>query len=470
MRTTKESNYIAIIGALAFLGLTILAWVFYLERTVFSDVAFHTVTILKKQSLFIQNQRFVAAFTQLFPLSAERLGMSLEGVLKLYSLSFVCLQALVFTLCVAWLKQWRIGLVMLFVSLLMVQETFYWVQSELPQGMAVLVLFLAVIFRIGDTTRPANSWLTGLAFSLLLTVCYAHPMLLFPTLFALLYLQLPQLKTSTSQRHLLRSATLFTLFVVIVKNKLLGATAYDSEAMSRVNNLIQMFPNYFSIPANGVFLKWCLTDYWLLTLGFLGINTLYVRQKQWLAALLFNAFFFGYLLLVNGSFPDSFHQYYIENLYLPLGFFVALPLALEVMPALKKWIKIPHWEYWLLGGVLLIRLISIGLAHRSWTERLNWQREFMAANPGKVMVAEKQLPMDKLLMSWGSSFEFMLLSSLENPANTRCIFFDEDPNRMAWATNQPRSIITEWEVFKFDDLPKRYFQPSDTSLYTIRKE
>jgi hypothetical protein len=35
--------------------------------------------------------------------------------------------------------------------------------------------------------------------------------------------------------------------------------------------------------------------------------------------------------------------------------------------------------------------------------------------------------MDKLILSWGTAYEFLMLSALEHPDSARCILVDEAP-------------------------------------------
>jgi hypothetical protein len=453
-----------LIGVIAYLLLGVLAAVFYLERTVFTDIAFHTVTILKKKTLFIQNQRFVAAFTQLFPLAAQGMNLSLKGVLMAYSVGFVAYYGLIFLAVTLWLRQWKMGLVMLLLSTLMVTDTFYWIQSELPQGLALLALTFAVMLRY-RTPEGFAGWQLGLLFVLWFAVAYAHPMLAFPAFFMLIFFWRKSPSRTAIHPKLVVASGIFVLLILLLKNKVLGSSGYDTEAMSRVSNLQKLFPNYFDLASNRDFLRWCLTDFYLLPIGFFATEIFYFWQKKWNKLLLFNAFFFAYLLLVNVSIPDGFHRFYLENLYLPLSLFVAVPIVFDVLPRFGENGEWPKWGFGLLALCLVVRLVNIGLAHRLWTARLDWERNFMKENPGKLLVPESNVPMDKLLMSWGSSFEFMLLSSLENPSDTRLIAIDEDPNRLTWATDRPRAVITEWEMWDYDQLPHRYFNPQDTTLY-----
>lgn len=453
-----------LLGIAAYLLLGGLAAIFFLERTVFLDIAFHTVYLLKKQTFFVQNQRFVALFTQAFPLAAQSLNLPLKGVLMAYSAGFVAYYGLIFLACTVWLRQWKMGLVVLLLSMLMVTDTFYWIQSELPQGLAFLVLTFAFMMRYRNP-EGFKGWQLGLLFAMWFTVAYAHPMLAIAAAFLFFFFWEKYPGKAAVHPKIMTASAFFIFLVLIVKNKILGPGEYDTVAMERASNLKNLFPNYFNLASNRDFLKWCLTDYYLLALGFFAANVFYFWKKKWPKLLLFNAFFLGYLLLVNVSYPDGFLRFYLENLYLPLGLFVAVPLVFDVAPYFGKNGIWPRRAFVVLAVCIAVRLVNITLAHRPWTARLDWERNFLRENPGKLLVPENKVPMDTLMMSWGSSFEFMLLSSLENPAGTRMIVIDEDPSRLYWATDRRRAVITEWEVWNYDELPKRYFNPQDTTLY-----
>ena len=465
-----------ILGLAVYTVLAILATIFYLERTVFADVAFHTVTILKKKAFFIQNQRFVAMFSQIFPLAAERLHLPLKGVLLAYSLGFIVYYSAIFVACTAWLRQWQMGLVMLLLSTLLVTDTFYWVQSELPQGLALLVFIFALLLR-GRAPDGLAGWQLGLLFVLWFTVLFAHPMLQFAVFFLLLFFANNNAATARIHPHLWAASAVFVGLILLIKNKVFGPAGYDAAAMERSENLYNLFPHYVNLASNRDFLLWCLGDYFLLPLAFLVAVVFYFWQKKWYKMILLSGFFLGYLLLVNVSFAKGDNRFYLENLYLPLALMVAVPLTFDLLPyCLVQQNANPvriKWAFGALALLLGIRLFQITAAHQPWTARLDWEQELLSTTVNlpqpKIILPQSQVPMDKLIMSWGTSFEFMLLSSLENPRQTRLIAIDEDPAHLQWATDQRRSIITEWEVWPYDDLPKRYFEPQDTSLYDLRK-
>jgi hypothetical protein len=72
----------------AYSVLSILSIVYYLERTVFTEMSIHIFSLLKDKTHAIQNFRFVAFITQSFPLLGLKAGPSLSGIATVYSLAF----------------------------------------------------------------------------------------------------------------------------------------------------------------------------------------------------------------------------------------------------------------------------------------------------------------------------------------------------------------------------------------------
>jgi hypothetical protein len=72
-------------------------------------------------------------------------------------------------------------------------------------------------------------------------------------------------------------------------------------------------------------------------------------------------------------------------------------------------------------------------------------------------------------MTWGSSYEFWLLSSIRNPDAPRSIVIDEDPARFDWALGNNSTFFTEWGNYPYAELPKEYFNFTDISFYQRTK-
>ncbi|MBK8193423.1 MAG: hypothetical protein IPK76_09485 [Lewinellaceae bacterium] len=182
---TLNSRRVLWLGTAVYAALAVLAAVFYLERMVFADMGFQTFHILRTGSLQIQSGRFGAACTQIFPWLAQLTGMPLKGVLLTYSLGHVLYYFTVFLLVTLVLEQWRWGLVLILTSTLMTTHTFFWL-SEMPQGLAFLILLLAWL-QSREGLYAVRWWQYPLLTAASVTAFYFHPMILYALLFCGLF-------------------------------------------------------------------------------------------------------------------------------------------------------------------------------------------------------------------------------------------------------------------------------------------
>lgn len=450
------------LGTATYTALAVLATVFYLERMAFLDMAFQTFQILRNGALQIQSGRFGAAGTQVFGWLAQALGLPLRGVLLTYSLGHVLYYFLLFLLIVPVLRQWEWGLVLLLSGTLMATHTFYWL-SEMPQGLAFLTLLLAWL-QAKDRLAAFRWWDYLLLFAGSVTAFYFHPMVLYAMVFCGVFFSLDD-QSSTGKKRLFGLTTGIFLSVAWVKYKVLRLDWYDAMSLERATAFRTLWPHWFDIPSNRDFLRWCISDYYLLPILLLLCLGFYVQHKSWLKAVWCAGFPVAFVLLVNVPFHQGDNQFYLENLYLPLALMAAVPLVFDVLPAIKG----GRWSIGLAGLLVIVSLSRIYQAHRPWTDRLQWEQTFLKETAGlpqrKLLLAEQQAPMDKLVLSWGTSYEFLLLSALEHPDSARCLLVDETPERFDSLLARPRLFLGEFKNYRFEELPQRYFHLQDTSAY-----
>jgi hypothetical protein len=446
--------------------LTVLAIYFYQERIINLDMAFQAFLILKSGSLEIQSGRFGAAATQVWPWAAQAMGLPLKGVLMAYSVGHVLWPAFLALFC--WrIGQWRWSLATGMVATILTTHTFYWL-SEMPAGLSFLCAVFAWMHSRGSLSA-FRWWEWPLWLGALTTAFYFHPLVLyahtFLCLFFLLALHKPR---SWAWMHL---ATLGVFGVLtFLKYKVFKLDWYDAAAIKRQEAFGKLWPNWFDIESNRAFFKWCVADYWLLWVVLAVSVIFYVGKQHWLKALLVLFWPLGFVLLVNVPFYEALgQQFYMENLYLPLGVFASIPLIFDVLGT-----QIKNDRLLLNGAVVLAILFGLNLfrietAHGSWTEKLQWEKRFLketsALPTRKIVLTEKQVPMDTLKMSWGSSFEFLMLSSLVHPDSSRCLIIHESPERFDSLLTRPQLFFGAFKNYPFHTLPTNYFNVRDTSHY-----
>ena len=180
-------------------------------------------------------------------------------------------------------------------------------------------------------------------------------------------------------------------------------------------------------------------------------------------------FFCGYLLIENVVYYNCTAQFYIENQYLLLGFFVGVPLVFDVIPSFKKeWITSVA-----ISLVCLIGVIRIYNAHTLYTNRLNWCQNLLDKTENlsnkKLILKKEQAPLDTLIMTWGCPTEFWLLSMLEKN-EARSIVIENIPNEFSYRDSCNHCFVGIWKTFKYDELTKKYFNFNDTTQYVYYKQ
>jgi hypothetical protein len=446
------------VALICYLPLLIMAGLFYKERVAFIDLALHLFELVRNGAPAIQNYRFVALVTQWLPLAGIKAGLSLETLMQLYSLSFVLLQLAVYLLCGA-LKQYKAGLVLLLCQLLLVTHTFYWVQSELGQGLCALVLCYALMNR--GVPRANGARIVSIIGNLILipTVAFAHPLLAFPFGYGMLFL----LFRKPARENQVAIAVATGLFIASFAIKLrFFHNSYDSAAFDGLRNFKAYFPNYFTLYANKRMLIHSLGTYLLLTIAAIAVPVFYIRRKQWQKLALFCCFAGGYLLLINVCYPGpEVLDFYIENMYQPLAFFCALPLIYEMMPLLRR-----RGIQLALGlGVALFGLARIYQQHTPYTGRVAWLERYIDRHRHEKLLS----PFDEnarkvLFMDWATPYEIWLLSTTRS-SETASLIITEHMPEMIWitATGLPDVFYPTWGDFPYRELPKRYFRFTDST-------
>jgi hypothetical protein len=447
-------------GIPVFLGLLVLSVLHYKERTVILDMAYHLFHILKDGTFAIQINRFGAALTQIFPVVASKAGLSLQAVALWYSVAFVLFYFLCFLIILLGLRNTRMAVVLLLFHTVMVTHSFYWIQCELIQGVSFSLVYLALVEN--ELRRPKTSFLfQALSPAFLVTIVFFYPLLIFVLLFALIYFYLYY----RERKDLLGGTAIAYLALFCIKI-VFFSTGYDTEAMLGAKNIMRLFPDYFSIQSHKNFIRCCIRDYHMLIILLLVNIIVYLRTRAYGKLALLLVFFFGLLFLINVSYAQGAEQFYLEPQYMILALFVSFGLVYDVFPLMKEKATAA-----VVAVVALLAFFRIAHAHSFYSERVDWFRSYLketrADTHRKIVLPQQFVPMDKLRMSWGSAYEFWLLSTMEQ-GESRSVIIEEQPGSLDWLLDNNKAFIAKWGVFDYNTLDKRYFRFTDTSNY-IRK-
>ncbi len=371
-----RSNPLRYVGWFVFLALCGMAWVFYLERTVFLDAAFQSFTIITTNDLAIQVGRFGAAVTQVFPLVAVRLGWSLEGVLRAYSMSFVIYPFVLFLLLVGVFRNGRMGLMLALFYTLLVSHTFYWIQSELLQGCALVIFFYGIADTLFYKDHPAldHPLRAGAIYLLMaglsVVIVFFHPVTFIPFFYIWFFMAISR---GREKRKAFYFLPILGLAVMLFKRFGLRASAYDTATTGLADSVLERFTEFFTLKSTENFYEYCVTDYYCFPLLLTTIVIFYAWQHNFLKLFFVVGSVMAYLVLVNCTFHWDVEQFYIESHYQVLSVMLAVPLVLDLLRG-------PRWHralLFLIPAMVAIRVVHIGWQHNVYEKRLVIERNLL---------------------------------------------------------------------------------------------
>lgn len=448
-----------------FPALLIMALVFFKERIAFLDVAYHLFYITAADELAIQNYRFGAAVTQVVPLASTRMGLSLQAVAMLYSASFVVFSFLCYWVSGSLLRQYKLALISLLGMILFSTYTFFWAHSELPQGLSFLMLSFAIISSVKDGKRLI--WGIPLIALIMPVVVFFHPAIVAPFLFVIVYYYLLDRQVKGNVWAVVAAVVFF--FVCWEVKKVYYATPYDTQSMDGMHNFLAYFPHYFSAPYTMVFLKHCMTTYqWIPILLVLTIVVL-TAQRKWLKLIVSIGGTLAAMFIVTVLYADkTLEDFYAENLMLPMGIVMAVPLVVDVLPYLAERMKRKNIATWVVVLMMVTAVVRILIVSDVYVQRTNWELAFLEKHKGEKMIIEKRPELDeKLIMSWGTPYEFWFLSSLHG-GETACIIVPQDLPAAVAGKESAHKFLGQWGHYDYIIMNDRYFHFTDfTTPYKV---
>jgi len=209
---TSQSKKIFWLGIFSYSILALLAIIFYKERTVFCDVAFRFYAMIKADDYAIQANRFGSYFTQSFLYLSQTIGLPLKYVMINYSVGFIIYKALAFFICLNGLKKPNFALTILLVDVLIVSETFYWIQSELVESLTFLILYFA--FLQYSAERKVHILRLLLLLGMLITTVFFHPLSFINLTFFSIFLFLSTNNTSLKKYLLIGFPIIFGILLI----------------------------------------------------------------------------------------------------------------------------------------------------------------------------------------------------------------------------------------------------------------
>lgn len=445
------------IGLLLFVSEFILAYYLYLERISFGDVAFQTFELARTSEFPTQVYRFGSMLTHVYPWLAIKLNLSLKAVALSYSLGVVLYNFLIFTYLAYVKKSARWTWLFILSSSMLITHMFFWIQSEYSQAIPFFIFLLAYVEEVDISKR--HWWRLILTLGFTITVIFFHPLII--VLFTVI---LPILLFNTSlvssQKKIYLMTWVFACIVYLIK-RFYFDNYYDHQAQDRIQQFVTLFPNYFSTMSTNLFFRNSYTIYLGGWISMAFLLWIWFRQKAWMYMVIGSVLVMGYFFFINVTHPVA-DLFYLENMYL------GLPLIIGLLYLL--WVK--DFDFWsnyqgklsiglsvFLVVMCFIRLSYIG---GEYQDRLAWLRHQIDMYQNqKVILSDRNVPKELLKLTWASSCEFWLVSTIDHN-RTASILITDNPTNYS-KSNQDTRVFYGMHSVSYDSLPKQYFLLQDTT-------
>ena len=155
--------------------------------------------------------------------------------------------------------------------------------------------------------------------------------------------------------------------------------------------------------------------------------------------------------------PDG-APFYIENMLLPIGFILLLPVVADIIPAVTN-----TWLTLTVLSAILLRVFFITQADHVFAERQKIFDPYIAYAKqhqlsGVIVKEDLLTDRKKLLLSWGTGYESMLLSSLSSPDSCTIVQFDNDIDHYRNNAVSDTLLSIGNKVWEKNKIPQQYFK------------
>jgi hypothetical protein len=457
-----EYQYL-ILGHLSFFVLFIFAFIFANERVLFVDSGAQVFEFIRDEGFEIYVKRYSMYLFQMLPVLAVKLHLPVSVVIYSYSFSIPIIGYLLWLITVYYLKDQKIGLLMLFV-MLGIRQTFFHAISETFQ----LMFFAAFLYAWLFQTRHYQSFIFSkilyyLLACIFIALCiFIHPVAIFFVGFILGLYVLDKQKTVFQKTIIV----IMSVGLMLIKFLTVEQGSHDAQFIISIHECINRILHIFTLNIAQWYFERLIDFYWIPLFMFVVTLLFYWKRRKQLYFTFSLCFVIMFWFISVIIYANDGGDIALERSFLPLFFFCGLPFVTEVFPILSS----KKNKLFLAGLTIFIGIgfAKIAVASIPYTKRLETIEAISAfANQqGKkkllitVNVADQIFPDGNWRLSWGLGFESMMYSSLKGIDSTVNMYIVDsiDPKIEEYKNPEIYLAVPWWVCWKVDALNPHYFK------------
>ncbi len=435
-------------GLVLFFLYALLSIFYYQERTLFLDNPFQIFHMIVEDKIEIMAGRWPASIVRYLPFLGIKAGLPLSTILFLFSLSYVIFHFLVFAILKWGMQEKQMANFYALWLLLISGHAFFWNNSELIQASSVLFIFMALV-------KKEDSGLIRrfLILAVLILLLFYHPLVIIPIGAILFFWMLQNPKRAKEYLIYLFSG----IILYGVKSKYF-TNWYDTGKQGAFgSNLKEIGFDIFKSDGfinniQSFFLGWnCI-----ITLACLAAMFIFFQERKWMCLISLPLAILAYIILISFADPNQVYAFYNEVNFIPL-------LCIVLLGCMQLSHKLVSNKIMVLV-LLLFFVFRISFEGRFYTERIQyWESEISSAKE-KQIKSESEMDMSKLVMSWASPYESLIISKLQELPEARTILVHPDPKKFDGKMNAS-DFLTHFKHYTIREVNGKYFNLSELSGY-----
>jgi hypothetical protein len=458
MKLFKNFNSnLYILGVLAIALMFACAFAFYRERVMNFDAAFFAFQMIDSTDFSIALGRWGAALAQILPLAALKSGASMNTFLRLFSVAPIINYLILFSCIHLWMKNFKASLLFLFTISLFFRQVFYYTTAELYFGMAMCVLFYALLSDEESAPKIKRDYVFAIVVAVLTySISYFHQLTVFALVFTVMHLAVFNADFKNRRLWMAFGIIVCWFFVRIF---VLKASSYESEKIPSLSTLIEQLGNLKQLPSTDYFIHFFRAEYMPVVLAYALSMVYWLVQRKWLYVLFNVAFNAGFLTLILLTYYKGESPLMYQNYYVMFGLFCGLPIAEMVMHAKWQWFK-----YAVTVFLLAFSLNGIYSSHHVFTKKVEYLERLVGhaqqSTHKKFLIHNQNFNWKVSWVSWSLPFETALLSADNSNGQSATFCLANEYSKYDSLLNKENVFLgPDWAPtwFGSQNLSKRYF-------------
>ncbi len=433
---TRAERIWEITGHLFFLGFLLYCALFYQERLLNCDAAYHTFHLLNHEEVFFKHDRWINYLTQGPAWLAIKQDVSLKTAMVIYSATFGLLYYLFYLFIVYGLKNLAGGLFLALALILTLRYKHYAGHAEITVAIAEAALFYALV--TSDVVRKGIKGVLywALVAGLLVLMAFSHPVIFVPLL---MLLGFRMISGQQWKNGALWVAIGMALLVFAVKFMGVQADEYESDKLSFLQNFIAVLGNPSGYYVYEIVFNYVWRDYLPVLGSFTFCLIWFTRQKADLTVcyLVFCSLLLLLLIIITYSYLTSDVYVLIDGYLGMLGLLWGVPLYYHL-----RHTQVLHRLWWLVPALLLISGALMISKASFYQQRLDYYRQLIDQQEPqkKLIVRMEDFDWNKIWYPYEVQVESLIISCLEGDCATIYVNYLNRP--VEELTQDPKSFHT----------------------------